>query len=248
MGIGKSSLVNELLGKYLAEEHLPVTDSSTEIKEYKLAINVTDKSINESVDIVIVDCPGLGDPLNDEEANLSEISKHCRDADLLIYCLDMRGRMTLSDTKGMKEFTQRVGPDVWKNAMFVLTFAHKAVPSTPKPRSRLETLTFGYFVSAGDSERKEKFEALLAEWEKAILRFLRDTMNIPEEITNSICVVPAGYRKFSPPDRADWLSELWFTAISKCKKEVQPDLVGINFHHFKITASGGRTLTEEVRL
>ena len=234
MGVGKSSLINGLIGKNLAKEARSPLAVTKEIKAYELTIKTSDKSIDKSVKVEIMDCPGLGDPVNDEEANLSEISKHCQNADLLIYCLDMRLRMTLADTTGMKEFTQRVGPDVWKNAMFVLTFANEAVPSTPKPRGWLKTFTFGYYGSAGDSERKEKFKALLTEWEEVIPKFLRDKVKLPEELTKNVCIIPAGYGKFSPPDRTDWFTQFWFTAFAKSKEEAQPALIGINLHRFQV--------------
>ena len=131
MGVGKSSLINGLVGKKVAREASSSNTVTSEIRGYELTLEATDKSINKSVEVVIMDCPGLGDPVNDEEANLTEIAKHCADADLLIYCMDMRGRLTIADTIGMKELTERVGPDVWKNAMFVLTFANE-VTLNPK--------------------------------------------------------------------------------------------------------------------
>lgn len=226
MGVGKSALINGLSGKMVAEEAQSPLTVTTKITGYKLTTKATDKS---SFEVIAFDSPGLGDPVNDEEANLTEISKHCKDADLLIYCLDMRGRLTLADTNGMKELTQRVGPDIWKNAMFVLTFANEVCPST-EPHGWLEKLTFGH---SGSSERKEKFELLLKEWEGAIRKICRDILELPEELASAVCIIPAGYRKFPPPDRTDWISEFWLTALSKMKKyenykKVQHTRVEIN--------------------
>lgn len=217
MGVGKSSLINGLIGKNLAKEAQSPLSVTDEINAYELTIKTSDKSIDKSVKVEIMDCPGLGDPVNDEEANLSEISKHCRDADLLIYCLDMRGRMTLADTTGMKEFTQRVGPDVWKNAIFVLTFANEAVPSKPRPVGWLEKFTFGHFGSSVDPERKENFRLLLTAKEEEIPNLFRNTLKLPEVYSSSVSIVPAGYHKIPPPDQTDWLSEFWFTALRKIK-------------------------------
>ena len=81
MGVGKSSLINELIGKKLAKEAQSPLTVTAEITGYELPIEATDKSIDKTVDVVIMDCPGLGDPVNDEEASLTEIAKHCKDAD-----------------------------------------------------------------------------------------------------------------------------------------------------------------------
>lgn len=66
--VGKSSLINGLIGKNLAKEALTPLSVTPEINEYKVTIEATDKSVDKSVDVVITDCPGLGDPVNDEEA------------------------------------------------------------------------------------------------------------------------------------------------------------------------------------
>ena len=67
--------------KKLAKEAQSPLTVTAEIRGYELPIEATDKSIDKMVDVVIMDCPGLGDPVNDEEANLTEIAKHCKDAD-----------------------------------------------------------------------------------------------------------------------------------------------------------------------
>ena len=89
--------------------------------------------------------------------------------------------------------------------------------------------------SSDDTERKEKFKALLAEWEEVIPRILQAKVKLPEELISSVSIVPAGYRNLPPPDRTDWFSEFWFTALRKSKEEAQPAFLGIDLHRFKIT-------------
>lgn len=233
MGTGKSALINGLSGKTVAKEGMSPLRVTNEITGYELTIKATDKSISKNVEVVIFDTPGLADPFHDEEANLIEISKHCKDADLLVYCLDMRMHMTSSDTKGMKEFTQRLGPDVWRNAVFVLTFANEAVPSKPRPAGWLEKFTFGHFRSSVDPERKENFRLLLTAKEEEIPNLFRNTLKLPEELSNSVSIVPAGYHKIPPPDRTDWLSEFWFTALRKIKQHRIPLLRFISSSSFQ---------------
>ena len=246
MGVGKSSLINGLLGKKVAKEALSPFSITTEITAYKLQIEATDHAVTKKVEVLIMDCPGLGDPVNDEEANLTAISEHCRDADLLIYCIDMRGRFTTADATGMKEFNQRVGSDIWKNTVFVLTFANEVVlPSVPKPAGWLQRLTFGYFGTPDDSERKEKFKLLLKQWEEIVPRFLKDKVELPEELISDVCVIPAGYRNLPPPDRIDWFSDFWFAALSKIKEDARPALVGINLHRFRVSSPDSVRSTQQ---
>ena len=238
MGVGKSSLINGLLGKNVAKEAQSPCTITSEISAYQLQIEATDHAVTKSVEVLIMDCPGLGDPVNDEEANLTAISKHCQDADLLIYCLDMRGRFTTADASGMKEFNQRVGSGIWKNTMFVLTFANQVLPSDPKPAGWLQIFTFGYYGRPDDSERKGKFRSLLKEWEEILPKFLREKVKLPEELISDISLVPAGYRNLPPPDRTDWFSDFWFAALSKIKEDAKPALMGINLHRFRISPPG----------
>ena len=222
MGVGKSALINGLSGKMVAKEGTSPIRVTNEITGYELTIEATDKSISKGVEVVVYDTPGFADPFHDEEANLTEISKHCLDADLLIYCLDMRGHMTPDDTLGMEELTQRLGPDIWKIAMFVLTFANEAVPSNPRPRGWLEKFTFGQLGSSVDQERKANFRSLLEAKEEEIPNLFRDKLKLPEELASGVCIVPAGYHKIPPPDGTDWLSEFWITALGKIQQHSMP--------------------------
>ena len=222
LGVGKSALINGLSGKMVAKEGTSPTRVTNEITGYELTIEATDKSISKGVEVVVYDTPGLADPFHDEEANLTEISKHCLDADLLIYCFDMRSCMTTADILGMKELTQHLGPDVWKNAIFVLTFANEAAPSRPRPIGWLEKLTFGHLGSSVDREREANFRSLLEAKEKEIPRLFRDNLKLPEELSRHVSIVPAGYQTIPPPDRTDWLSEFWLTALGKIQLHSMP--------------------------
>ena len=236
IGVGKSSLINGMLGKNVAKETLLPNTVTSEISAYKLQIEVPDFAVTKSVKVLIMDCPGLGDPVSDEEAILTAISEHCQDADLLIYCLDMRGRITTDDASGMKEFNQRVGSGIWKNTMFVLTFANQVLPY-PKPAGWLQMLTFGNYGTPDNAERKEKFRLLLNDWEENLPKFLRDKVKLPEELISDICVIPAGYHNIPPPDRTDWLSDFWFAAFNKIKEDAKPALMGINLHRFRVSSA-----------
>ena len=64
-------------------------------------------------------------------------------------------------------------------------------------------------------------------------------MKLPEELISDVSVVvPAGYGNSAPPDRTDWFSCFWYTALSKVEECAIPALVGINLHRFRISSSG----------
>ena len=86
---------------------------SCEITLYEVQIEADDPTIKKKVEVVIMDCPGLGDPILDEKSNLTAISDHCQDVDLLIYCFDIRLRFTKSDSDRIQAFNESIGSVSW---------------------------------------------------------------------------------------------------------------------------------------
>ena len=245
LGAGKTALVNGLVGKVIAKEGVSpvsqtpeVTSHSTEIKvsvgkeglspvsqthevtPYSTEIKVSIGTRVRAIQTTIWDTPGCADVFEDEanhEANLEKIAEKIQDADLLLYCMNMRDRLTIDDTIGIKELTSRIGHEVWKNAIFVLTFANEVKPSP------------------GSKEGKLKhFEEVFSAWQTQLRTVLIKKVKIPENIATSVAIVPTGYRQSSPPDRDDWLSPFWFEAFLKTKESAQPALLGINLHRLRI--------------
>jgi len=183
MGVGKSSLINGLVGKEVSKEATSVKSVTSEITSYTFPMKVNDSAVQKTIEVTVLDTPGLGDPFGNEEANIAAIAKHCKYCDLLIYCMDMRVRFTEDDAKGMKELTSRVGQQVWNSTVFVLTFANEVKPPPQSSKSRFwYYVSFGYYNAERDG-KLELFKKLLSEWEESICKALERQRDTAGEIT-----------------------------------------------------------------
>ncbi len=210
LGVGKSALVNSLIGKQVAKEETSPLSSNLDIVEYTEIVESHGSSpTGRSITVKVWEAPGyaaIRRNVKGEEA----ISQKSKEADLILYCMDMRQRL---DTQGLAidRLTAGNAPDIWRHAVFALTFANEI---RPRPGS--------------SEEPEEYFKCLFTEWKEEITKLLSEDLNVPEEIVKAIPIIPTGYRGTPPPDRSDWLSPFWEAAFSKFKKEAQPALLDIN--------------------
>ena len=220
MGTGKSSLINGVVGQEVAKEGASAMTETTEIKAYQAKVETPEKTVA----ITVWDTPGLGNVFGDDEKVVTQVAHKCKETDLLLYCLDIRQRLTKDDVSGVTQLTKQLGPEVWKNAVFALTFANNLRPPP-------------------DSDRKEVeyFSEKCTSWKEPITKLL--CMNaVPDEIVKDVAIVPTGYRQYPPPDREDWFSPFWFVAFQKMKESAQPTLLGINLSRMTTASSSASEL------
>ena len=128
-GVGKSTLVNNLLGLKEGDEQYcpPGNLARAKTKNIQLC-----KESIEGVNVHIVDTPGLGATLDDIEPRkvIEELSKQAKNADLLFYCASLHpgARLDRTDVKIVQLLTKAYGPEVWKRAFLLLTFANHSDP------------------------------------------------------------------------------------------------------------------------
>ena len=218
-GAGKSTLVNALIGKYVAKEGGTHKPETKEVVEYE-------KSENE-LQIKVWDSPGLQDGTDNEKEYIADMKAKCKDMHLLLYCIsikDMRGSDLGCDESAIMKLTEAFGFKVWKNAVFVLTFANVFL-------KRLET-KHKHELNAQELENK-LFEERIIQWKEKIQCALRKA-EVPEELTSNINVEAAGhYSKLSLPGRPYWLSTIWHTCKDVMKEEAQPVMISVNAHRMK---------------
>lgn len=208
LGTGKSALINGIVGRKIAQEGSSAFTETAAITLFEEAIQIDEK---REVRIKIWDTPGLGDGFNcNEEEYVKKLAICVAQSDLLLYCLDMRRRMERSDIEEMQRLTKYAGVDVWRNAVFVLTFANKVVPEDE------------------EEDTSKYFQAVLKSWEDAIHRVLTEKVQLPGDIADEVSIIPTGYMKHSPPDRQEWFTPFWKTAFAKTKSSAQPTLLQIN--------------------
>ena len=120
-GVGKSSLVNYILGHDVCEARGPGDGTlervTTEVKGSQVIMN--------RVMVIMYDSPGLQDGTPDEPKYLAEMRKKCGEVDLVFYCLDMNTtRWTPPEKKSIRLLTETFGGTFWEKVIFVLTIQY----------------------------------------------------------------------------------------------------------------------------
>ena len=201
VGVGKSSLVNALIGMDVAKTGDDVTSVTKAID----IITLTKKGIN----INIIDTPGLGDMDVEDELTLQNANQEGRRIDLLLFCWKIRERFDRSALEQIKTIRDILGEDMWKRAVFVLTFANEY----NKPEE-------------GKGFNAKEFIAKLKEWEREFKKRMKKIIN--PEIAEKIPIVPTGHKEPHLPDRLSWISEFWIQGFRRMGFRAMIKLVLIN--------------------
>ena len=195
-GVGKSSLINALVGVDVAKTGGNVTGVTTTIQ----TISMTRNGINMN----IIDTPGFGDMDMDYEDIVQKIIQESGQIDLLLFCLRITDRLLLSNLEEMKIIRNVLGEDVWKRAVFVLTFANEY----------------------NKSGKEKEFNDKLNNWERDLKKRMKKI--IDPEIAEKIPIVPTGYKELHLPDRPNWLSEFWIQGFRRMGFRAMVKLMLIN--------------------
>ena len=213
-GVGKSTLVNGLVGADVAKEGETLDPETAEVTSYVKEIN--------GVKVTVWDSPGLQDGTSNEAQYLDDMKKKCKGMDLCIYCVSLiETRITddCGDIVAMQKLTSVLGKAMWENAIFILTFANV-----------LEDMHSDLLL-AEDAQKPEIFKSKLQEWKSVLTEALVKNVGVDEAVVSRIDMVPAGHPK-EPVllDRDHWLSPVWFTALYAMKPLAQPAMMKINYH------------------
>ena len=212
-GVGKSALVNGIVGKYVAKEGDTLDPETSKVTEYHTTI--------KGVEVIIYDSPGLQDGTKNEDAYLRDMEEKCKKVDLILYCTKMtENRVDSGDKAAMVKLSKGFGVNsFWKNTLLVLTFANE-VQSPPQ---------------RGSDTRKplhEYFGQRLREWQTKLRELLRE-VGVQRDVAEKVPVVPAGYHldpSLPATDCEYWLSNLWFKCLDRTADVAKPALLKINWN------------------
>ena len=218
-GAGKSTLINGIIGKKVCKEGDTLDPETSTVAMFQTKIG--------EVQVNVFDTPGLQDGTTHEAEYLKDIKENCEGViDLFIYCIDMskaryiRGGREIESTR---KLTGVLGNEIWKNALFVLTFANRCVSEAEDKYDEPE-------------EIQEDFEKRKELWTTTIRGALRDEVGVDADISENVRVIPAGHANLPqllPNSESEyWLSNLWFEALFATKVEAQPALIKLNQHRF----------------
>ena len=201
VGVGKSTLLNALIGMDVAKTGDDVTGMTKAIEMFTL----TKKGIN----INIIDTPGLGDMDMEDEDTLQNAIQEGRQIDLLLFCWKIKDRLDRAALEQIKTIRDILGEDMWKRAVFVLTFANEY--NKPEEEKGFNA---------------KEFIAKLNQWERELKKRMKKI--IDPEIAENIPIVPTGYKEPQLPDRPSWISEFWIQGFRRMGFKAMIKLVLIN--------------------
>ena len=205
-GVGKSTLVNNLLGEDVAEEGDSVESATSSVNCYEGEI--------QNVPVVVYDTPGLGDSREDrDKAYLKEIKAVLgkKQIHVVIYCFKMN---ETSMSQGLiRTFQQYHAIGIkWEITMFALTFADGLTPS-----SRLKRKP--------DFSMTTYFDGRLEEWRKKIPQVLVKDANVDEWLASAININPTvDDPNLKLPNGKDWFIPFWIDMVS-----VMPNTAMVRF-------------------
>ena len=220
--VGKSALINAIAGEKVAREGQSTIDITREVGRYDFTVG--------DVKYVVWEAPGLQDVIEDDSVvitNLkSALQRECDRLDLVIYCTHMnRERFEQSEEIAIRHITEVFTPNIWKNAVFALTFANRVLPPGGND---------------ADEEDVKWFENRILEF-KAVTEEALMKSGVSSDVASEVAVIPAGYHTVSERmkdarefyGRADWIPQF----LQECNrglyssgKELNADNVKKNDH------------------
>ena len=219
-GVGKSSLINGVVGKEVAEEGETLDRGTVRVQAFSFQYH--------DVDITIWDSPGLQDGLDKEEEYIKDMQQQgCANCDLMLYCAKMNdNRFRKEDHDAIRKLTIGLGKDIWKHAIFVMTFANEVRAKRERGRT---------FTPKEESKRNHDFfKERTKEWQAKLSAAVVEA-GVDAKVAANIPIVPAGYEEEQKlPDRDNWLSPLWYASILRMKARSQPSLLKANLHRIKL--------------
>ena len=231
LGAGKSTLINSLLNRKVAEVGDSLGSVTKKTQNYSGAINKLEYSHMTifNIDVMLWDTPGLQDPEVDKESVLNDIKTTISGKiDLYVYCIQMtQSRAEQGDFEAIRDLTTTLGPAFWTKALFVLTFANEVkVPPSSEGKSL-----------------QEYFDKRFTMWKEFLLSAL-GRAGVEPNIAEHIPVVPAGYKKEPLPilEEADspWFATFWSTCLNRIALMSVPALLIVSGEEFLNERDRGR--------
>ena len=245
-GVGKSSLVNSLVGRDVCQIGDPglAVDEDEDEDSLGACTKLTKESrleLGNGIQISIYDSPGLQDGTNDEEAYLDDMYTKCKDVDLVLYCMEMNDpRFRREEARAIDMITRRFGPAVWKRCVLVLTKANLVRVNTKYAK------TPALYHENLFKNKRSKFLSVLRDsiGDKTLVSFSvvaagHHRSNEDEQWRDRYLYFASENSKTNDPqgggnsDGVDFIAELWVTCL-----ETIPESSRVTF--LQATASNGR--------
>jgi septin family protein len=218
-GVGKSSLVNCLVGSEILKTNDPVLKGGDLGHAANLKVVSEIKVTIDNVFVTIYECSGLQDGTADEKY-LQDMYDKCKDANLVLYCMEMTtSRFTDAEIRPTQLITNKFGPEFWNRCVLVMTKANIVrIPPSQKGKER------EYHERLYNNIMKRFHDQLVEQGvSTAIVNQLPGVaagIIQPEDDEERYIWYPSN--KAKPSERpVDFFSELWLTCSDRIDSESQ---------------------------
>ena len=213
-GVGKSTILNGIIGEKLFKEGNTLNDETVEVRKKEKVVP------DCNAEVIAYDTLGFNKACKDGDECARKIKEHCKDVDVLIYCISVSPRAVMDiDIKVLKLLKSVLDDDIWKHCVIVLTFANTIISLLQEQRIK---------------DVKKNFKIKLSHWKGKVEVALKEAAIMNPDL---IPIVPAGISRepsFFNDERL-WLSELWFTILDKLSNDGQIALLLMNHERIKVT-------------
>ena len=264
-GVGKSSLVNALLGYEVCPTGGP-GDTERSVDDFEGLCKAFDRgrcnskafepetkemtkievNINGTI-VTIWDSPGLLDGSVNVEQYLQKMYDCCHDVDLVFYCVEMTDvRWTPADKKAITQLTEKFGNTFWEKCVLVLTKANMIhVPRQYRLNKHAyhERLYHNFIHQLQLQLYEQKVPQEVCSSLTAVAAGIveGDYDKDDEEAFNNRYLLYVSERRKSS-EREDFIAELWVTVFEVLKRDDHAQAKLIN-----ITDSSRMTITEDAQ-
>ena len=198
-GTGKSTLINALLGKKIADVASGPTETTTNLKCYTGCIG--------KVDVTVMEIHSLD--MDQIRVHTSELQKNSSNGvDVVYICQKLYDRHRPSAIETLRRLSVVFGREIYKKAVFVMTFANE-IPKSWGRKIDMKTL-----------QRK-----LEEDWnnQAAVIRSgLQKELHMTHEEADKILILPSGYYEKDDRDSSrqilgltsDWIYDLLLASVN----------------------------------
>ena len=222
-GVGKSTLINNLLGLKGKEAAMWTARSVT------IAVYFYEEE-KYGILVCIIDTPGLesGDLTSEQEQEaLARLTSYGK-PDLLLYCISLTDRFQKYDDRIVETLTETFGTEedrgeIWRRAILVLTFGDVVLQGDEKEKRELLQIYTDNF------ERALK-KAKVSDVSVKYMLSTKD-INIEQDLGSALAKpvivgVPVGW-SIETPNPKDWVFLLFTEVIKRCRMDAIPALLGV---------------------